>query len=484
MLPFNGSLKSLSSKVKSALARGDIDIALRLVHNLVERVVTEPICTAQVFASRDLDNLCMQIGRQNLHGLTALRVNPWPNRRTGSIVVHLVSRLQRSGGHSRLTQDFINAQPEKNHLVLSTELGGQSDRNYYAEHFANYENVLFLCAPRGNFATRLTWLQEILLFSTPEYVYLLNHHQDSVAIAALVPELVTKGSFIHHADHHLCLGVHLNHLVHVDLHPMGFHYCRDELGVANRYLPLTFEDKCCVPMQTDFMHGGCLTTATAARSNKVEIPYYVSYLDTIPDVLKATGGHHIHIGRLTPWGLRRIRSQMRKFGIPKERFVYIEWAPSVWQALQQHRVDVYIASFPYGAGLTLIEAMGAGIPVIMHKHMYSRVLSSLELAYPEAFRWDDPADLLRYLSLLLPHEIEHERKISRLHYEKFHSPEILRAYLKNPTEFDLPVPPLAKDFQPRHDEWAIWTESQLSFFRLWYRFAYRSWRRLRRWVSI
>lgn len=479
----NCSVRSLIRRAETALDGGSVNVALRLVHNFVERIVTEPICTAQVFASRDLDQLCLRIGRHNLASLVTPQNNSFSGGKNGSTVVYLVSRLQRSGGHSRLVQDFIRAQPEKKHLILSTEVGGPSDIEFFSKLFAAVESVRFVRAPGGNFEARLSWLQSTLLTSRPEHVYLFNHHQDSVAAAALVPELRLMGSFCHHGDHHLCLGVHLNHLTHIDLHPMGFHYCRDQLGVDNRYLPLTFEDKHHLPVQTEFMHGELLTTATAARSNKVEIPYYVSYLDTIPRVLKVTGGRHIHIGKLTPWALRRIYNQMRKQDVQKDRFVYIDWTPSVWKALQEHEVDVYIASFPYGAGLTLIEAMGAGIPVIMHQHMYSRVLSGLELAYPEAFSWADPEDLLTYLEALEPESLQHEKCLARERYEAFHHPEMLRDYLRDPESVRLAVPPLMSKFRPRYDEWAAWAERQLSFSRFVYRFAYRIWRRYRRLAS-
>lgn len=476
---FDGSLRSLIGRANFALDRDIANNALRLIHDFVERIITEPICTAQVFASRDLDELCLRIGRQSLPRLAAPQVDLWPDRTSGLTVVYLVSRLQRSGGHSRLVQDFIRAQPEKNHLILSTEVGGPSDTDHYSKIFSTLENVRFVRAPRGNFQARLEWLQSTLLATQPEHVYLLNHHQDSVAVSALAPEMGLKGSFIHHGDHHLCLGVHMDHFYHVDLHPMGYHYCRDELGVNNRYLPLTFEDKQCVPMQTDFKHGGSLTTATAAGFNKIEIPYYVSYLDTIPQVLKVTGGKHIHIGRLTPWARWRIDRQMRKHGVPKDQFIYIKWVPSVWKALQEHKVDLYLASFPYGAGLTLIEAMGAGVPVIMHKHMYSRVLSSLELAYPEAYCWSDPDELLAHLSALRPERLERERQLARQQYERFHRPEILQNYLSSSDRSEIDVPPLDESFQPRWDEWAAWVEARLSASHLLYRFAYRTFRSLR-----
>ena len=80
----------------------------------------------------------------------------------------------------------------------------------------------------------------------------------------------------------------ITHLRHIDPHPMGYHNCRDRLGVDNVHIPLTFEDQGARDEGRPFAAGGVITTATAARSNKIEIPYYTSYLDVIPRVLKAT----------------------------------------------------------------------------------------------------------------------------------------------------------------------------------------------------
>jgi hypothetical protein len=473
------SMQSFKEEVSFLIDRSEINQALHLIHDFVERIVTEPLCTSQVLGSKTLDELCRRIGKTSFARIDQVFTKAVLSQESPPVFVYIVTKVQKSGGHSRVIEDFINAQPGGRHVILSTELSGSSDTGYLMKWLASQAGITFEQAPKQSFEQRLTWLQKRLLETHPKRVYLFNHHQDSVAVAAIQPEMKLDASFYHHGDHHLCLGVHLDHLTHVDLHPMGYHYCRDELGVDNRYLPLTFEDKHFVPVQTEFASGGCLTTATAARSNKIEIPYYVSYLDTIPRVLKATGGRHIHIGKLTPWALRRMRAQMRKNGVPEDRLIYIEWTPSVWKSLQEHAVDVYIASFPYGAGLTLIEALGAGVPVIMHQHMISRVLSGLELAYPEAFRWADPEDLLAHLTALEPDRLKREKRLSRQRYETFHRPEILQAYLLAPDSIQLPIPPLISEFRPRYDEWAAWAESQLSFSRLVYRLSYRTFRRLR-----
>ena len=105
----DNSVRALIRRLEVALDRGSINTALRLVHDFVERIVTEPICTAQVFASRNLDELCLRIGRQNLASLIAPQFDLWPDRKNGPIVVYLVSRFQRSGGHSRLDAQGLGA---------------------------------------------------------------------------------------------------------------------------------------------------------------------------------------------------------------------------------------------------------------------------------------------------------------------------------------------------------------------------------------
>lgn len=473
------SMRKFVNTVEAMLDKGNVDLALCSIRDCVEKIITEPLCVAQAFGSCDLDKLCIKIGRKNLSLISPLKASRVSFPVDRPLVVYIVSRLQSSGGHTRLVQNFIKAQPQKNHLILSTEVGGLSDKNYFNQTVEKEQNTLFLCAPRGNLSSKLTWLQSTLLAVRPSQVSLLNHHQDSVAIAAIVPELELRGNFYHHGDHHFCLGLFIEHLNHIDLHPVGYHVCRENLGINNYYLPLTCEDKGdFLSIKSDFMQGGHLTTATAARSNKVEIPYHVSYVELIPELLKSTGGQHIHIGKLSWWGRWRMRSEMSKHGLPQSKLIYIEWTPDVSKLLRDLRVDLYLSSFPYGAGLTLIEVMGAGIPVVMHRHMYSPILSALELAYPQAFSWAHSDELLQYLKNLNPEDLEHDKVFARQRYEAFHRPSVLQDFLGDHTLIKAPPSQISK-YKIQYDEWAIWAERQLSFFRLVQRFIYRTGRKLR-----
>jgi hypothetical protein len=475
------SVHSLAEGVSSAIDQGDLNHALRLIHDFVERIITEPLCTSQVYGSKPLDDLCQKIGAYTLTTAKREAAKPLGQDQAQPVLVYLVTKLQKSGGHTRVIEEFIKTRPDAQHLILSTELSGKSDLDYVVNGIGKQAKVKFEAAPRADFHQKLAWLQKRLLETGPERTYLFNHHQDSVAVAAIQPEMELAGSFYHHGDHHLCLGVYLAHLEHIDPHPMGYHNCRDILGIDNTYIPLTVDDKGDRPADWPFLQAGPLTTCTAGRSNKIEVPYFLSYIELLPQLLQATGGRHIHIGRLTPWALFKIRRGLKRYGIGPERFIYTPWVPSVWKALHEYRVDLYIASFPHGGGLTLIEAMGAGVPVALHRHIFSRILSGIDLAYPGAFSWRYQAELLDFCAALTPGALKEAGRLSRRQYEQFHVPREPLGPL-NGTANDYPTPTALSDkFAIASDEWALWMERQLNMRRVIARAAYRAFRRFKTW---
>ena len=59
------SISSLGEAVTILTDKGNYDKALWLIYDYVERIITEPLCTSQIYGSKMLDNLCQRIGNAN-----------------------------------------------------------------------------------------------------------------------------------------------------------------------------------------------------------------------------------------------------------------------------------------------------------------------------------------------------------------------------------------------------------------------------------
>ena len=292
-------------------------------------------------------------------------------------------------------------------------------------------------------------------------IYLFNHHQDVVIIAAVQPQMIVKCSFYHHVDHQFCLGSTINYDEHIDISPLIYQRCR-LAGIDNIYIPLTAKDKGMREKSKLFCTSGFLTTCTVARFNKVEKPYFISYIDVIAQLLAETQGVHIHIGTLTPWAIWRLKYYLRKNNISSERFVYIPWVADVWKTMQELNVDLYISSFPYGAGLTLIEIMGAGVPVAIHRNIFSNFLSELHFAYSGVFSWQFPDELIQYCQRVTEKELTEHSLAGRQQYETYYNDNELVSILdKHKTIIPTTISEMEQSLNT--SEYAYWLSKQFSF---------------------
>lgn len=481
-----GAMKvtSLISNIARFVASGAHDEALALIEEIVDRILCEPLNVGRVFGSHELDRLCQAIGAASLerNGMATQHpaVNDGNETISDDVVVYLVSKLQLSGGHTAVLMDTIRLSPQSRAIVIVTGTCGRTEREALRRKFESLQDVAFEYAPPGRRLAKLEWIQRRLVALAPSTVWLFNHHQDSVAIAAVQPNQGYRVRFYHHGDHHLCLGVHLDYAEHIDPHPMGYHNCRENLGIrGNRYLPLVAPDLGDRAPPTQPETGG-LVTCTAGGFNKLEVPYFVHYTDMVPAILQATGGRHIHFGRLTSLALRRIHRGLGKSGIAAEAFVYVPYVPSVWRALHEYAVDLYVASFPYGGGRTLVEVMGAGLPAVLHSHFASRMLGGVDMAYKEAFIWRNPEELLAYLRNVDRAALKREGRLARLWYEAYHQEEIMQRLL-NDSRSDLDVPTLREDYRPDSLMLALQTSQEVTMRGVLNRLL---WRYYRRWKAL
>lgn len=457
--------------------------ALVHIHNLVNYIITEPLNTALIFSYPALDDLCAQIGRAALELTSFSNGSNGIHKLSNDTVAFVVSRLQSSGGHTRVIEDFLRILPHQKKYIFVTDWVGRSDR-LYAENYLGSIGCVIEYAPRAiTPIKRLLWLQKRMIETNGRDVYLFNHHEDSIAVAAMEACKGANIYFYHHGDHHLCLGVHLKGAHHIDIHTFGFHNCRDKLYVSNNiYLPLIAENHGARSSKNPFMPGNLLTTCTAAGWNKLGVRHSISYLDVVPLLLVSTGGRHIHIGNLPYWVRWRLNRTIRNMGVDSSSFVYIPRVPSVWHSLIEMDVDLYLSSFPVTGGRTMVEVMGAGIPIAIHDHPTSRFLGGVDMAYPEAFSWREIDELIAICREVTPAQLERHGAHARSHYVKYHHPDLFQGALLEARKCE-PPPIHHRKYVQDALQVALITGYSTGFIPTIHRTFYRLFKRVRSWSS-
>lgn len=417
-------IDNLKFSVLEEINSGNLNKALELVKEFVESIIASPFTVANIFGSPVLDELCQKIGHFALEqrrtlkfALKATQLNK---------IIYVVTQLYVSGGHTAVIEDFINLQPDKQHVILVNDMLHTQNKEEIENRFA-YKNVKIIWSPKGAYLESVLWLQNQFFELQADRIYLFNHNQDSVAIAAIQPEVPSEVFFYHHADHNFCLGLYLDYVIHIDSHNMGFFNCRENLKIKNNiYLPLTSEDLSCRDSGASFLTHGSMRTCSSGSPHKFYSPYLFKYSELIPQLLKITGGTHIHIGHLEPHMLKGISKGLKNLNIPLGRFVWVPWVKSVWRYLVDHNIDLYITSFPYGGGKVAIEVMGSGTPIIFHENYKSQFLGGGFMIYPEAFCWREPIELFSQLNKINKGYLLRHSLLARKFYEKNYIPFLLK----------------------------------------------------------
>jgi hypothetical protein len=415
---------SYLQSVKELIAQHKLNDALLSLQIFVERIMMEPHCTGKFFGSPELDHLCQEIGAVSLKQIKAEQSGEADNWQDTFVII--ATHVARYGGHTRVIEDLLKFAPHKKKILYLTNLMGKSDLDFIVPRLQG-RGVEIVILNKGDRVQRLRDLQQHLIREKPDSLWLFNHHQDAIAVAAVQPGMARQNYYYHHADHHLALGVYMAGWDHVDLSPFTYHVCQAN-GVYNqRYLPLYVDD----PLQKkgSFKTGASMLTATVSNNNKIELPYTLYYSQVIVDVMKAVGHRHLHIGQLSKLTLRRIKKNMAAAGVPADRFINIQWSDCISRTFQDYDVDFYIASFPNGGAKTQVEVMGAGLPVAVHYNPAMRLLGGIDMASDATFIWSRPEELIAYLQRVTPDDLAIAGGQERLFYEAHHGEKITRQAL-------------------------------------------------------
>jgi hypothetical protein len=203
------------------------------------------------------------------------------------------------------------------------------------------------------------------------------------------------------------------------------------------------------------MTSGKIVTATSGGFHKFDtsylieqIPYRHNYISLLPLIMKASGGEHHHIGPLPYHVLAEIEEQLKSHDIALERFIHTSWVENLASELIRRNVDLYVGSFPLGGGRATVEAMGAGIPLLLHEYYVSAFFTDVAEAYPRALKWRTPDELESVISGITPDLLADHSACARAFYEKEHQPIHLKKAVRETLDGNPPPPPHAPHHHP------------------------------------
>ncbi|WP_156375768.1 hypothetical protein [Methylobacterium sp. Leaf125] len=409
---------NLEQYVTDKLVENNYSAALDSVRDFVVSMLHAQFSPGNINGSPKLDALCARIGASySVFAEKDKKIESGFAARNDR-VLFICTGLYRYGGTSLVIADLIKAHPGSECTVIATDyLNDMTEQDISAARIGDTSADLLTC-PKGNAVSKLEWIIEQIDQLEPARIFLLNHHQDSVIIAAVQPFLKkTKVLFYHHADYSMCLGVHLEGVTHVDPHNVGYCNCREkELIRDNVYLPLVVRDKLSNRSGAIFIENDELITCSCATFHKFAAFYLYPYTSLIVDRLVVRSGIHIHVGNIPNGYLVSIKAELAQKGVDPQRFVHVPWVKDLWELLIEKKVDLFIASFPIGGARTTLEVMGAGIPILIAENYLTRFHSSRDIVYPNALTWKYPHQFLEALKAVSSEILKAHSIRSRAHY--------------------------------------------------------------------
>lgn len=417
------TLHSTLRTAEALVAAGDLGGALAEIEAQIVSWSAIPALTQNaIWGSRELDRLVAAIGELISRDAPVdldIHVPSLDGTRARDVFLFTWAA---SGGHVRVAGDLIRSAPDREGIVVLTEQRTPLTSEIFEAFATSRERVLVL--PNLPLRARTRALIGLLEQLRADRLFLFNHHHDCSIIASARPAAARKMFYVHHCDFSPALGVFHSDAVHLDVTPRLYSFCRETLGIENKFLPLVAQDL----GPRGFVGRSEISEpvlATCGSSIKYDLNYQTPYHKVVAELLARTSAKLYHIGELRPDQLAQIRTQLRLLGISETRWIYLPFVPSVWRALQELNVDLYISSFPHGGARVAIEVMGSGTPAVWHLSAPRNGPADLNLAYQGALSWQNAGQLIGIVTNLTSDWIRTQGSAARAHYECLHAPSVL-----------------------------------------------------------
>lgn len=370
-------------ELKALIAAANFDEALEKIAMLVWAIFVKVDYEYKFLYSDFLDDCLLEIASSLSQAHEESNLQPIQR-----VPIIVVTELYEHGGHSRQVEDLIKVFPEA--LVIATGYFPSDIKS--SSHISPATRKTSLpnfVIPPGPPAQKIDSLRNSLeRFAS--MVFLLQNPHDVVAVSSIPERLKEKTIFLHHMDHRISVGCTNQDWVHVDHWEGIFRACRAQARRKdNVLLHLSRPDRGASPITKRQTMVSC----TSGSQHKYSLTDKFDYRLVTEALLLNGVKTHYHIGALDDVFLSSIYAHLDDIGLDRKRFCHINQVDSVWDTMLEVGANIYCASAPVGGGLTAVEAQGAGLAIIAHKHMENeaRLIESenLKSVYNDtALFWD------------------------------------------------------------------------------------------------
>lgn len=418
---FPDALVALEDAATTLFRDHDFGGMLRLIQVEGQRIWLATQARGLIAGSDRLDQLCLQVGQE-------VRCHPKPqpgsSNRSRRRQVYAVSELYREGGHTRVLEDLIGANPGDDHHLIWIS-GEVAPTAASMAEFLRVNRAISIYALYGEPIDKLRWAFRLLAALDPDVLVHLGHPNDPVSLALMLEDAARRLVMIHHCDCSFALGRSLPGVVHVTL---GRHFqqvARNAWGLRAAFLPLTCLEPS-VEKLSSRLADCSLVTATSGSAHKFDLGGDPSYLDILMVRFSVREGTHFHFGPLSPEQIERIEKLLDSLGWSR-RFVHVPHVPHLAAALKEVGTALYIDSYPVGGGRAIVEAMAAALPICAACHDPN--LDGFSFCYPDCLTWSNIAELRLVLTSLETAMLERHSALSRCYFEANHASVVFKQRL-------------------------------------------------------
>jgi hypothetical protein len=432
--------ESAAARLHELVRNDRLEPALRGLTDLFAALGTDMSLAGRPFPFPQFDAACAAIGAASAFEL--FRAAPGPATPHDLV---LLTEAFVQGGHAEIIGDLATWSERPLRLVATNLNDRKSPILPELARHPRVADTTVCDAP--DLLGRLRSVQAAVANPAAQRVLVLCHGNDAVAIAGCAAAGKTV-LFFHHCDHAPCLGCFMPDAEHVDLHNLAFHACRDQLGLDPAYLCLTSRDG--PPRAAGRPGDPVFKSVSCGQEHKLQrLAYPLTYRDVVVRLVTAHHGVHFHVGPLSDTFIAAIAGALEQAGLPRDAFVPVGHVGGFREIVAALEADLYLPTLPQAGGKALIDAMAAGVPILVHENAIDRLWGGRDLVYPEAPGWTGLDGLDTALARFADGDYwRTQAAASRAYYERHHANALFAAMLRANGRLARSCPPPLKPYRP------------------------------------